>query len=175
MNSHNRPKFTRRRDGSRPLSRPYDPTLDPLLARWAAQKNLDLADVAHQIGIPVALLRQWLRDHPELSAAVTEGHRTADAKVIEALYKRATGYDYENSERLVTKHKVKGQTTETQTARKTQHHLPPDTRAILFWLKNRRPDQWSDTPDTNPSTETIIRLRPVPWTQIAQSQNKLLP
>ena len=23
-------------------------------------------------------------------------------------------------------------------------HYPPDTAAICFWLKNRRPDQWRD-------------------------------
>ena len=27
---------------------------------------------------------------------------------------------------------------------KTREHVPPDTTACIFWLKNRRKDEWRD-------------------------------
>jgi hypothetical protein len=33
----------------------------------------------------------------------------------------------------------------------TREHVPPDTTAMIFWLKNRRPEQWRD------KTEHVIR------------------
>ena len=29
----------------------------------------------------------------------------------------------------------------------TVKHIPPDTTAQIFWLKNRRPDRWRDKPE----------------------------
>ncbi len=57
--------------------------------------------------------------------------------VERALLKRALGYDY-----------VETRTEETDKGFKkteTTKHVPPDTKAAVFWLKNRRPDRWSDT------------------------------
>ena len=34
--------------------------------------------------------------------------------------------------------------------------LGGDVRAIIFWLKNRNGDKWSDKPDTNDTQEVSI-------------------
>ena len=34
-------------------------------------------------------------------------------------------------------------------AKKTERDVPPDTTAQIFWLKNRKPDVWSDRKDLN--------------------------
>ena len=145
---------------STPRRRPYDPTTDPLLVRWAAQRNLDLAEVAHQIGVPVEQFRAWLREHPDMAGAVAEGQRTADAHVVQALFKRATGYEFETSESTV----VRGKSKEIKKfkLKKFQHHAPADVRAIIFWLKNRLPDQWRDRPPAHRPPEIIARIRPIP-------------
>ena len=33
-------------------------------------------------------------------------------------------------------------------------HVPPDTTAQIFWLKNRRPDRWRDKPVELSNSET---------------------
>ena len=62
----------------------------------------------------------------------------ADYEVENALYKRATGYDY--TEVSIEKG------TQGEKIKKTVKHVPPDTGAIAIWLKNRRPDKWRDKP-----------------------------
>ena len=55
--------------------------------------------------------------------------------IAEGLYKRAAGYDYVEKEEVVTP----GPRGTKKVRSKTTHkHLPPDIRAIQFWLKNRR-------------------------------------
>jgi hypothetical protein len=34
-------------------------------------------------------------------------------------------------------------------------HFKPDTTAQIYWLKNRRPDQWRDVTQFDPGPETI--------------------
>ncbi len=58
-------------------------------------------------------------------------------QVERALLKRALGYDY-----------VETRTEESDKGFKrieTTKHIPPDTKALIFWLKNRMPERWSDT------------------------------
>ncbi len=59
-----------------------------------------------------------------------------DVRVENALLKRALGYDYTETRYEETD---KGSKTV-----KVTRHQPADPRAAIFWLKNRRPDKWSD-------------------------------
>jgi len=52
-----------------PRHRKYNPITDPMLARWAAQRQQTLGEAAKRMGIPLRLLNQWLKSHPELAAA----------------------------------------------------------------------------------------------------------
>ena len=53
----------------------------------------------------------------------------ADAKIVKALYLKAVGY--------VQLRRRPGQPDE-------EIHVPGDTTAMIFWLKNRQPDRWND-------------------------------
>ena len=60
--------------------------------------------------------------------------------VENALFKRSQGYDYDE----VTKEECdseKGSYTKTKTVTK---HVNPDVTAQIFWLKNRKPEEWRD-------------------------------
>ena len=77
----------------------------------------------------------WIREIPEFKEAVYAAKAEADARVERALYERAIGYKHEaekifcNKDGLVTKVPY------------TEHYAP-DSVAALFWLKNRRTDEW---------------------------------
>ena len=54
-----------------------------------------------------------------------------------SLFARANGYEHDEVDiRVVDKEIV-------QTP--IRKYYPPDTTAAIFWLKNRRPDQWRET------------------------------
>ena len=100
-------------------------------------------DVAHNIGITVQTLYEWLRKYPSLSSAVKITREVADLRVENALYKRARGYDYSEE---VWERRTNRETGEPELVmvRRFDKHMPPDTTAQIFWLKNRRPAEWRD-------------------------------
>jgi hypothetical protein len=53
--------------------------------------------IAKEMGIALSTLNEWSKKYPEFSDALSEGKSEADAAIENALYKRATGYEYELS------------------------------------------------------------------------------
>jgi hypothetical protein len=37
----------------------------------------------------------------------------------------------------------------------TTKYYPPDATSMIFWLKNRRPEQWKEKPDGNTDKDPI--------------------
>jgi hypothetical protein len=78
----------------------------------------------------------WIATIPEFSAAVRQGREVADESVVSALFARATGMEQKMT-------KVFCHRGQPVTANYTVQ-LPPDVRACIFWLRNRRPEQWRE-------------------------------
>lgn len=57
-------------------------------------------------------------------------------KVEEALLKAALGYEYEETEVIASKD------GRNSRVKKIKRVVPPDTTAIIFWLKTRNPSKW---------------------------------
>lgn len=75
----------------------------------------------------------------------------ADAKVEKMLYKRALGYDVEETERIVDVNpdgSVKPVRVKT-----TKKHIAPDTMAQMYWLNNRRRGEWGQRQEPVPAAE----------------------
>ena len=99
----------------------------------AGATNRDLAD-AFEVGH--STIDNWLQKHPEFAQSVKRGRVLADGAVARGLYSRAIGYSYETT-------RVVFNQGEPVILRQTVHK-PPDVRAAIFWLRNRRPQQWRD-------------------------------
>jgi transposase-like protein len=110
-----------------------------LLASWAAA-GATLPQIAKRIGITVSTLRRWRATHVEIAHALDEADDLATTKVEAALYKRALGYTFQE----VTEEEKETPLGTTTTTRTITKHKAPDTKAAIFWLKNRAPDRWSD-------------------------------
>jgi len=95
------------------------------------------AAVAAELGISVSTLRRYRNDHPEFGEIFIQCRSAADDRVEAALLKRATGYDVDDG-------KVR--------------HIPPDVRAAVFWLKNRRPEAWKERSAEVPAEPLKIKL-----------------
>jgi len=81
-------------------------------------------------------LRQWKLKHPEFTAALRLGKDHSNDRVERSLYAKACGYTYESEKVFCSDGEV------TRVA--VTEHVPPDTTACIFWLKNRMPDVWRD-------------------------------
>lgn len=92
--------------------------------------------LAESFGVAVSTIDKWLSEKEEFSGAVKNGREVADAKVGEALFQRATGYQHPDAHIS----NYQGDITETPITK----HYPPDPVSMIFWLKNRRPDLWRD-------------------------------
>jgi len=67
--------------------------------------------------------------------------------VEQALLRRALGFQQQeiHSEDLVDR--KTGEVLESAKRRIVTKEIPPDVRALLFWLKNRKPERWKDRND----------------------------
>ncbi len=61
-----------------------------------------------------------------------------------ALLKRALGFRQQevHTEEMIDKNS--GEVLETARRRSVTKEVVPDVRALLFWLKNRRPERWRE-------------------------------
>ena len=113
----------------------YAPEMIPDIERYAHAGATD-REIAELLDISERTLYRWKHRHPEIGAALALGKAAADARVEQSLYRRATGYSFD----AVKFHAVGGVVVETPYV----EHVPPDTTAAIFWLKNRKREEWSD-------------------------------
>ena len=102
-----------------------------------ARDGLTDEQIAKNLGINIATLYRYKNDYCEFCEALKRGKEVVDREVENALLKRALGYNYMEE----TTEELPNGTTKSKTAIK---HIPGDTTAQIFWLKNRKPDVWRD-------------------------------
>ena len=121
-----------------------------VLSAWARSGMTD-EEIAKQIGISRSTLAEWKKKYPKIGEALATGKDIADRLIEDSLYRRALGfYVYEEKAIKVrnvdydkeTGRKIK-ETEEIQTASE-RHYIASDIKAIIFWLKNRRPEFWKE-------------------------------
>jgi hypothetical protein len=114
----------------------YSPRL-AVVARKCCERGMTDIEVADILGVGLATLYRWKLDYPAFSRVFKLGKAAADDRVERSLYSRAIGYDYIAEKAAMTRH---GQKTV-----RYRQHIPPDTAAAVWYLKNRRPEQWRDS------------------------------
>ena len=113
-------------------------------ARKLAQYGAIDIEIADFFNIGERTLYRWKIEHPDFAEALKLGKDTADDRVEQSLFRKATGYTYP-SEKLFCD---KGVVIRAETV----EHVPPSDTAAIFWLKNRRRDQWRDKIDHDHSS-----------------------
>lgn len=99
-------------------------------------------ELADFFKVSQSTLNLWKIEHPEFSEALKLGKESADARVERSLFQRALGYTHD-----AVKIFADPKTGAEQIVPFTEHY-PPDTTAAIFWLKNRRPEEWRDKVQT---------------------------
>ncbi len=119
--------------GGRPTT--YKPENDEI-ARQACMLGATNEALAERFEVCRRTIDNWIATIPGFSDAVRQGREVADASVISALFSRATGMEQKMT-------KVFCHRGQAVTANYIAY-LPPDVRACIFWLRNRRPEQWRE-------------------------------
>lgn len=137
---------------------PYDPVAHPRLASSLSRLGATMPEVAEALGVAVSTVYLWRSTHPEFSEALQIAKDVADNRVERSLYEKAHGYAYSRVLRdsrtgLPLTHPDTGEVL-TETV-----HVPPDTTAMIFWLKNRRPEDWRDKREVHHEHREVSDLR----------------
>lgn len=107
-----------------------------LLEGWA-RDGLTEEQIANNIGISRQSLWEWKKKKIDILNALKKGKEVVDIEVENALLKRALGYTITLKKQKVDKEGCVHDLLEDV-------HVPGDTTAQIFWLKNRRKQQWRD-------------------------------
>lgn len=83
----------------------------------------------------------WQQNYPEFSIAIKEAREKADEIVEQSLYRMAKGYEHEVEKPMVVGDGLGESHVEIV---KYTERLAPNTTAMIFWLKNRKPKEWRD-------------------------------
>ncbi|HJJ50719.1 MAG TPA: hypothetical protein O0X01_04260 [Methanocorpusculum sp.] len=124
------------------------------IKQWCLDGHTD-KEIYDALGISAETYYKHKREQPEFSDALKQTKEIADNQVQDSLWKRANGYD--TTEEKVT-YDGDGCVIKRE---KTTKHIPPDPTSCIFWLKNRKPQEWRDKQEVEHSGEveqTVIIL-----------------
>ncbi len=136
----------------------YQQWLEPeglLLIEGWARDGLTDEQIAHNMGISRSTLNEWKDKFSDISDTLKKGKEVVDRMVENALLKRALGYEYTEQKIIVSE--KDGKRTET-----TIKQVVPDVTAQIFWLKNRKPDEWRDKPESKEVNGGVIIVDSIP-------------
>lgn len=127
-----------------------------LIEGWARDGLTD-EQIAYNMGINRDTLIEWKKKFSDISDALKKGKEVIDRQVENALLKRALGYSYSETTRERNK-----DTGEMVTTKIVTKEVVPDVTAQIFWLKNRKPDQWRDKPESKEVNGGVIIVDSIP-------------
>lgn len=131
--------------------------------RWLTDEGLGLIEawvregateeeLGERLGVTQKTLRRWAKEHDQLALALLRGRSGAAEQVENALYKKALGYNVTVKVPMRVKKRVQDPETGCWEEREViemverEKHVPPDMKAVQFWLTNREKLRWQKAP-----------------------------
>ena len=114
-----------------------------LLRGWARKGYTD-EEIAEKMDIAPRTLYRWKNEYSQICQALKKGKDVYDDEVEEALHRCATGY-YKDGQ-----------------------YYPPNVTALIFWLKNRRPEFWRDKQEI--TTEQNVKVEQNPFSDLSTDE-----
>lgn len=121
-----------------------------------SSQGLTKPEIAKKLGVSTQQLIRLMKEKPNLEAAYEDGINESVREVEKALFKRATGYYVKEKKKRITT----GQFGETyERVEESERYVPPDVNAIIFYLKNRAPDRWTDKHEIAMSMDKVEKFQ----------------
>lgn len=121
--------------GGRPSK--YKPEYDEQAAKLCALGATD-SDLADFFGVTVRTIDNWKAQHEGFFRSLKDAKEAADARVERSLYQRAIGYQTDAVKIFMPAGADK------PVYAPYRENVQPDTAAAIFWLKNRKRQEWQD-------------------------------
>jgi hypothetical protein len=122
-----------------PAGRPtkYDPAFATQAEKLAKLGATDM-ELADFFEVDTRTIYRWKHDHPAFCQALKGGKDEADERVERSLYQKAIGYEQDEVKIFMPAG------AEKPVYAPFRAKVAPDTTAAIFWLKNRRSQEWRD-------------------------------
>lgn len=115
------------------------------IRKWVQEGATD-KEVMKALGVTVSTFYDYMHKYPEFAKLMREGRSERITELVNTLYKKAIGFQYEEVEEIVDE----DGNVRTRTIRKTS--LPSETAALILlkhWDKNEDGSpKWSNDPAT---------------------------
>lgn len=126
----------------------YD-TIDLEQVEKLAGYGLTDEEIGDFLGISHQTINTYKDKHPEFLESLKRGKVRSDTEVVKSLYKRAVGYEEDD----VYFCSYQGRVTKVPYKKR----IIPDVVAQIFWLKNRRRQDWREKDDTGITPEDFAK------------------
>lgn len=107
-------------------------------------------EIADFFEVNVATVYRWKHTHNDFCEALKSGKAVCDERVERSLFQRAIGYEQDEVKIFMPAN------AEAPVYAPFRAKIAPDTTAAIFWLKNRRSEQWRDKQHIEHSASTEL-------------------
>jgi hypothetical protein len=122
-------------------------------ARRQCEEGATDQELADFFEVSVRTLYRWKNSYPDFCQSLKASKAPADERIERSLFERACGYERDEVDIRV----IDGQIVQTP----VRKFYPPDTTAMIFWLKNRRPAEWRDKQEIEHKGGVTITATPL--------------
>lgn len=135
-----------------------------LLTAWARDGLID-KEIAEKMNVSPPTLYKYKKMFPEIVEALRKGKELVDVEVENALYKKALGYNVSVQKAFKVKDIVYNENgkkiseTERIEYAEEEIHIPADTTAQIFWLKNRKRKEWRDKVEYESNSDDLNKVK----------------
>lgn len=139
-------------------------------AEVACKAGFTDKELADLFGVSTQTLNAWKKQHPAFLDAIKTGKEEADERVQRSLYHRAVGYSFDSVKIFPPKVWNDGEEVKFGEPVVVPYveHVPPDTTACIFWLKNRRKTEWRDRHELTGPDGGAIQINQVSDLELAR-------
>jgi len=157
----------------------YQPKYVKIAGELCREKGYTDKNLADHFKVCEGTINRWKNEFPNFYESLKKGKDDFDSRVVEqSLLKRAVGYSYVETTRelqadeseeafesayfpgtpsLIHKEEKESSTQTLAVTKKVTKHMAPDVTAQIFWLKNRKPQRWSDMKEIEHRIEDITK------------------
>lgn len=102
-----------------------------------AERGATDVEIADSLDVSVRTIYRWKAEHEDFRQALKLAKDIADERVERSLYQRALGFQHDAVKIFLNK---EGNVVQAP----YREVVAPDTTACIFWLKNRKSQEWRD-------------------------------
>lgn len=128
-----------------------------LIKSWV-RDGISEENISKKLNIAYSTFRVYKNREEALSAALKKGKEIYDNEVVDALHRNTLGGVVGLKKAVKLKEKIydKGKLVKEKEVIQMvteEIYVKPDTLAQIYWLNNRRPEQWRNKPDFKDTRE----------------------